>query len=470
MTTVLPPMTTEAAEAAGTDAVTALRNAVTGIVAAPGEPGYERAVPWSVSVPVTPCAVVIVADADDVASTMRVAAAHGLTVAVAATGHGAVPVDETSILVHTSALTDCVVDPAGRTARVGAGLQWQSVMDAATPHGLAPLVGSSPAVGVVGFLTGCGIGPLVRTYGLSSDHVRAFELVTGSGEQMRVTPDEHADLFWGLRGGKGTLGIVTAVEIDLMPLSEFYGGALYFDGADAAAVLRAWRDWSADLPEDTNTSIAFLQLPPLPDVPPPLAGRFTVAVRYTSVADPVDAAARIAPMRAVAQPIIDMVDVMPYAAIGAVHADPLDPMPAVEQHVLLSELPDAAVDAVLTGAGPQSGSPQVVVEMRRLGGAFARPAAIDSAFCQRGAEYTLMTIGVLAPEIAAIVPVHSAALMSSMAPWATGGQLPNFGASADAARIARCYDEDTRHWLAALAEQYDPAGVLRVGQVVRHTR
>ncbi|MEH3154410.1 MAG: FAD-binding oxidoreductase [Gordonia paraffinivorans] len=467
MTTVLPPTT---AETAAIDAVAALRTAVTGTVAAPGEPGYERATPWNVAVPVAPRAVVIAADADDVAATMRVAADHGLTVAVAATGHGAVPVDDSSILVHTSALTECVVDPAGRTARVGAGVQWQGVMDAATPHGLAPLVGSSPAVGVVGFLTGCGIGPLVRTYGLSSDHVRAFELVTGAGEQMRVTPDEHADLFWGLRGGKGTLGIVTAVEIDLLPVPRFYGGALYFDGADADAVLRAWRDWSVDLPEDTNTSIAFLQLPPLPDVPPPLAGRFTVAVRYTSVADPTDAARLLAPMRAVAQPIIDMVDVMPYAAIGAVHADPVDPMPSTEQHTLLAELPDAAIDTLMTGAGPQSGSPQVIVEIRRLGGAFGRPAAVDSAFSQRDAEYTLLAIGVLAPEIAAVVPAHAAGLMTVMEPWSTGGRLPNFGASGDAERIARCYDEDTRHWLAALADQYDPAGVLRVGQVVRRTR
>ena len=465
MTTVLPPIPTETA-----DTVAALRATVAGIVAAPGEPGYERAVPWNVAVPVAPCAVVIAAGADDVSATMRVAAERGLTVAVAATGHGAVPVDETSILVHTSALTECVVDPAGRTARVGAGVQWQRVMDAATPHGLAPLVGSSPAVGVVGFLTGCGIGPLVRTYGLSSDHVRAFDLVTGDGAQMRVTPDEHADLFWGLRGGKGTLGIVTAVEIDLLPVTQFYGGALYFDGADAGAVLRAWRDWSAVLPDDTNTSIAFLQLPPLPDVPLPLAGRFTVAVRYTSLADPVAAAQLLAPMRAVAQPIIDMVDVMPYAAIGAVHADPVDPMPSIEQHVLLRELPDAAIDTLMTGAGPQSGSPQVIVEIRRLGGSFARPAAVDSAFCQRDAEYTLMAIGVLAPEVAAIVPVHAAGLMSVMEPWSTGGRLPNFGASGDAERIARCYDEDTRHWLAALADQYDPAGVLRVGQVVRRPR
>ncbi|GAA2054880.1 FAD-binding oxidoreductase [Williamsia deligens] len=465
MTAVLPPTPT-----ADVELLDALRADVTGTVAAPGEPGYERAMPWNVAVPVAPAAVVFAVGADDVAATMRVAAAHGLTVAVAATGHGAVPIDDTSVLVHTGDLTECVVDEAGRSARIGAGVRWQQVIDLAAPHGLAPLVGSSPSVGVVGFLTGCGIGPFVRTHGLSSDHVRAFDLVTGAGDVLRVTPDEHADLFWGLRGGKGTLGIVTAVEIDLLPIASFHGGALYFDGADADAVLRTWRDWSLELPESANTSIAFLQLPPLPDVPPPLAGRFTVAVRYTSTAEPTEAARLLAPMRAVAEPIIDMVGVMPYAAIGAVHADPVDPMPSTEQHTLLAALPDEAVDAMMTGAGPQSGSPQVIVEIRRLGGAFARPAAIDSAFCQRDAEYTLMAIGVLAPEIAAIVPGHAAGLMASMQPWSTGGRLANFGASGDPERIARCYDEDTRHWLAALGEQYDPAGVLRVGQVVRHPR
>ncbi|MGZ8178614.1 FAD-binding oxidoreductase [Williamsia sp. SKLECPSW1] len=467
MTTLLPPTPSSTGL---TDVTDALRAVVSGRVAGPGEDGYDRAMPWNVAVPVAPAAVVLAADARDVAATMTVAAAHDLTVAVAATGHGAVPVDDTSVLVHTGDLTDCVVDPVTRTARVGAGVRWQTVIDAAAPHGLAPLVGSSPSVGVVGFLTGCGIGPFVRTHGLSSDHVRAFDVVTGAGETVHVTPDEHAELFWGLRGGKGTLGIVTAVEIDLLPIVDFYGGALYFDGADAEAVLRAWRDWSLDLPEDTNTSIAFLQLPPLPAVPPPLAGRFTVAVRYTSVAEPARAAELLAPMRAVAQPIIDMVEVMPYAAIGAVHADPVDPMPTSEQHTLLSELPDAAVDAMLAHAGPQAGSPQVIVEIRRLGGVFARPATTDSAFCHRDAEYTLLAIGVLAPEIAAVVPGHAADLMSALHPWSTGGRLPNFGVSSDPDRIAQCYDEDTRHWLAALADQHDPAGVLRVGQVVRHPR
>ena len=242
------------------------------------------------------------------------------------------PLGSDVLLVHTGRLTECVVDPENRTARIGAGLIWQDVIDAAAPHGLAPLAGSSPAVGVAGFLTGAGIGPMVRTYGLSSDHVRSFDIVTGSGELIHVTPDEHAELFWGLRGGKATLGIVTAIEIDLLPVTHFYGGALYFDGADASAVAHAWLDWGADLPEHSSTSLAFLQLPPLPQVPPPLAGRLTVAVRFASLAEESDAKSLIDRIRSIATPLIDAVGVLPYAALGAVHADPVDPMPTHESH------------------------------------------------------------------------------------------------------------------------------------------
>lgn len=177
-------------------AVESLRAEVTGSVSLPGETGYELAIPWNAAVPVAPGAVVAVESAQDIAATVRFAAKLGLRVGVQRTGHGAVPLGSDVLLVHTGRLTECVVDPENRTARIGAGLIWQDVIDAAAPHGLAPLAGSSPAVGVAGFLTGAGIGPMVRTYGLSSDHVRSFDIVTGSGELIHVTPDEHAELFW----------------------------------------------------------------------------------------------------------------------------------------------------------------------------------------------------------------------------------------------------------------------------------
>ena len=450
-----------------TEALSALRDAVNTPVALPGEPGYERCTPWNVAAPVTPGAVVLATTAQDVAGTVRFAAEHGFTVTVQATGHGAIGVGDDTILVVTSAMKHCAVDPVGRTARVDAGARWQDVLDAATPHGLAPLCGSSPGVGVVGYLTGGGVGPLVRTVGLSSDHVRAFEVVTGTGQLLRATPVENADLFWGLRGGKATLGIVTAVEIDLLHIPQFYGGAIFFDGTDAAAVLHAWRDWCANLPETVNTSIAIQQLPPLPGVPEPLAGRMTVAVRYTAVDDFAEAERLLAPMRGVATPLIDGVGVLPYAGIGAVHCDPVDPMPTHEDHALLSALPVEAVDALLAVAGPESGSPQVIVELRQLGGALARQPRHRSAFCHRNAAYSLTVIGAPMPDTAALVAQHASAVVAAVVPWSTGGQMPNFGVSSDPGRAGRVYTEDTLHWLAALADRYDPARVLATGQVVR---
>ena len=439
----------------------ALRSYVNAPVALPGERVYDRATPWNLAAPVRPAAVVFVATPRDVAEVMRFASDRGLRVAVQATGHGAVGVGADTILVVTSGMAGCVVDSERRTARVGAGVRWQTVLDAATPHGLAPLCGSAPGVGVVGFLTGGGIGPLVRSVGLSADHVRSFELVTGAGEVLRVTPDEHADLFWALRGGKSMLGIVTAVEIDLLPIAEFYGGALYFDGSDAGEVLHVWRRWSQDLPETVNTSVCIQQLPSLPGIPEPLAGRMTVAVRYTALSDVAAAQRLLQPMRDVAAAVIDAVGVMPYAAIGAVHADPADPMPVHEGHTMLRELTEEAIDAILATCGPGSNSPQTIVELRLLGGALAREPRHRSAFCHREAAASLSVIGVLAPPVAEAVVGHAAGLVAALAPWSTGGQMPNFGASADPGRQRRCYSEDALCWLTALAERYDPAGTMR---------
>lgn len=458
---------TDAAREELVDPLAELRSYVGAPVALPGEAGYERATPWNVAADVRPGAVVLASSAYDVAETVRFAAARGLAVTVQATGHGAMGVGPDAILIATAGMSECLIDPVTRTARVGAGVTWQRVLDAAAPHGLAGLCGSAPGVGVVGFLTGGGIGPLVRTFGVSSDFVRAFEVVTGAGEWLRVTPEEYAEVFWGLRGGKGTLGIVTAVEFELLPIPEFYGGAVFFDGQDAAQVLHTWRRWCAGLPERVNTSVALQQLPPLPGVPEPLAGRLTVAVRYTAVGDFADAERLLAPMRGAATPIMDTVGVLPYAAIGMVHADPVEPMPVYEAQALLSGLPEDAVDALLGVAGPGSGSAQVIVELRMLGGALAREPRHRSAFCHRDAAFALTTIGALVPPVAEAVPAHADAVLAALAQWSTGGQFPNFAPSVDPGRAARVYTEDTRHWLAALADRYDPAKVLRTGQVVR---
>ncbi len=197
-----------------------LQARLTGSVHTPGDPRYDALVsPWNLAVTVAPAAVVDARTADDVAAAVRFAGAHGLTAGVQATGHGAIPGIHGHLLIVTKGLDELAVHPEG-WARVGAGVKWLPVIEAAAPYGLAALNGSSSDVGIVGYTTGGGVGPMARTFGLAADRVRAFDVVTGDGVQRRVTPTEHPDLFFALRGGKGTAGIVTAVEFDLIHLPD----------------------------------------------------------------------------------------------------------------------------------------------------------------------------------------------------------------------------------------------------------
>ena len=189
------------------------------------------------------------------------------------------------------------VDPVTRTARIGAGVKWARVIEAAVPYGLAPMSGSSSDVGAVGYTLGGGLGPLGRRYGFAADHVRSIEIVTGDGRMRTVTADDDPELFWALRGGKGNFGIVTAIEVDLMPVSQLYAGGIFYAGDHAAAVLHRWRTWVDTLPEETTSSIALLRAPDAPDVPEPMRGRLTVHLRVSHSGDVADGPALVAPMR-----------------------------------------------------------------------------------------------------------------------------------------------------------------------------
>ncbi|GGM18198.1 FAD-binding oxidoreductase [Nakamurella endophytica] len=461
MTAVVDPTDTTALPLTDLDAATA------GRVLLPGSAEYDAlATPWNVAVPCRPVAVLAATCAADVQAAVRFAGAHGLEVAVQATGHGAVPVPRPFLLVQTALLDELAIRPDA-TARVGAGVRWSRLLEAAAPSGLAGPAGSAPHVGVVGYLTGGGIGPVARTVGVGSDHVTAFDVVTGDGVLRRATATENPALFWGLRGGKGTLGIVTAVELQLQPLREVFGGCVFFAGEDAASVLHTWRAWTAGLPEQATSSVAVFRMPPLPGIPEPLAGTVTVALRFAWVGDPAQGEAALAPMLGAGRIVLGGMGVLPFAAIGAIHNDPVDPMPTLEASALLRELPVEAVDALLALAGPAAGCPQIMVELRHLGGAVGREPAVAGAFDQRDGQFALMAIGLAVPPVAAAVRAHGGALLDALAPWSTGGCLPNFAASADPAEVARKYGRDTLRRLATLAATYDPHGVLAAARPVR---
>ncbi len=439
--------------------------ATTGTVAVQGSEEYDALVsPWNLAIPVTPAAVVAARTDQDVVEAVRFASRHGLLVTPQATGHGPIAELVGAILVNTKGLDEVSIHVEGPTsgwARVGAGVKWIRVVEAAAPHGLAPLSGSITDVGIVGYTTGGGLGPMARTYGLAIDKVRAIEVVTGDGVLRRVTPTDDPELFFALRGGKGMLGIVTAIEFDLVHQPSFYGGSLWFDGEHAATVIERWRSWSADLPEAGTTSFALFQLPTMPGVPAELAEKLTLSIRYVWTGDAAEGERWFAAIREAAPVLLDDVALKPYTAIDSVHTDPLDPLPAHEAAAVLTDFPAEAAEALLAKTGAGSGSPQVLVEVRQMGGAVARPGAHDSAFCARGAAYALLLVAI------AGVPgaeEHGEDVLRALAPWTGGYRMPNFTFSGRGYLDA--YDDLTLARLRRAVRAYDPEGVMAIGRVL----
>jgi hypothetical protein len=442
---------------------------MTGRLLLPHDSDYAALVtPWNRAVDSAPVAVAEVVDARDVAAVVRFAAQYGLDVAVRCTGHGATDLVRPTVLVHTGLLDEVTIDPGtpdtGPQARVGAGARWRAVLDAAGAHGLAAPAGAAPGVGVVGYLTGGGLGPVARTLGYASDHVTAFELVTGDGERRRATATENTPLFWGLRGGKGALGIVTAVELALLPLAEIYGGCLSFDGSDAALVAQAWRAWAADLPEQATTSLAFLR-PPATETPSSATDPLRVAVRFGWVGDAELGHRALAPLAAVAPVVAGSTQVMPYAALGSIHADGAEPRPVRDRSLLLDALTAEAIDALVTLAGPGTSCPLSLVEIRQLGGALSRTPEVSSAVSHRDAAFHLLASGCPGPSSDEI----GDRLLEALQPWSSGATQPGFVAAARPEQVQTSYDAPTLARLGKLAADYDPLGVIAAAHPVRGT-
>jgi hypothetical protein len=405
--------------------------------------------------------VVAAADAADVAAAVRHAHDHGAAVAVQATGHGAPATSEDTVLVSTRHLRDVRVDPAARSARVQAGVRWRAVLDAAVPHGLAPLSGSSSGVGVVGYTLGGGMGHLARRHGFAADHVRSVDLVTAEGELRTVTAASDPELFWAVRGGQSRFGIVTALEFGLVPVPEFFGGALIFPAAAVEDVLHAFSAWAPTLPEEVTTSVALLRLPPTEDVPPPMRGVLSLALRFGFAGSAQEGAALLAPMRRIAVPVLDSVGPMSYAAVDGIHMDPAEPLPAATAGGLLDSMPAALIDTLLAVAGPQVDAPLAVVEMRLMGGALRRPAAVPNAVAGREGAFSLSVIAPAPPPLRAVAPQIAAGIVDALRPWSTGTSLVNFAGHADTE--GRVWAPDVLERLRRVKTMVDPRNTFGGG-------
>jgi FAD/FMN-containing dehydrogenase len=309
-----------------------LRSRLLGTVVAPGEESWDQArQAWNLAVDQQPALVALPRCTGDVQVLVEHAREAGLRIAMQGTGHNAGPMAgdlERTILVKTSELREVHIDAEARIARVEAGVVWAEVTHPASELGLAPLAGSSPDVGVVGYTLGGGLSWLGRRYGLASERLLAVELVTADGRLVRCDRRIEPDLFWALQGGGGSFGAVVAIEFELLPMAEVYAGMLLWPIERAAEVLHAWREFTAQAPDAITTSARILHLPPLPMLPDFLRGRSVVVIDGACVGEEDEARAVLAPLRAL-EPEIDTWAMIPPAGLSHIHMDPEEPVPGL---------------------------------------------------------------------------------------------------------------------------------------------
>ena len=408
-----------------------------------------------------PVAVVRAEDVEDVAAAVRWATRRGLGVAVHATGHGSWSY-RGAVVVSTRRMTACSVDADARTATVGAGVRWETVIAAAAAHGLAPLNGSSPTVGVVGYTLGGGVGALARQYGFAADHVRSFDLVTADGASVHVTPASHPDLYWAVLGAPGSFGVVTRLQFDLMPVRQLYGGSLYYAAEQAGAVLDAFRTWTADVPDATTASIALL--PAAHGLASPGRGG-VVHLRFAHVGDSETGAQVLAPLRGCPGVLADTVRDMPYAAVTDILRDPREPAPSHETGVFLDALDADAIAALLAAVGSRPRPPLALVELRHLGGALGRLPVPTNCVAGRDAAFILGIAAHPSPQPPDTVPAPCREVLEAMAPWAADVVPIKYVHQSPAPVSAWGPDDYGR--LRRIKREHDPANTFRVGPTIQ---
>jgi hypothetical protein len=446
----------------------ALSTQLTGGLFTPTHPEWDRArTGWNVAVDQRPAAVAEVADVADVVAVVRFAGQNGLYVAAQGTGHQAAtlgPRLADTILIRTHRMRGLRIDAAARTARAEAGVLWGELSAAAGEHQLLGLAGSAADVGVVGYTLGGGLSWLARKHGLAANAVVAAEVVTAAGEVLRVDDSEQPELLWALRGGGGSVAVVTALEFRLFEQPTVVAGALFWPLDRAADVVPVWERWTRDLPDDVTACIRLLQFPPLPDIPEPMRGNSFVVVEVVHAGDEADAQAIVAPLRALG-PAMDTIATIPAPALAHLHMDPPGPVPGVGDGFVLDDLPAAAQTALLSTAGPGSGSPLLSVELRTLGGALSRPAPGGGAMSSVPGRFLFYSVGI-APDPASqgAVLAHIELVRESLSAWANPHSCMGF--TEHAVDPSTFFADTDLARLRAAKAAHDPHGRIRTGHLV----
>ncbi len=433
-----------------------------GAVHLPGDPAYDLArTPWNLQVSEHPAAVAYPADAAEVAEVVRAAGATGLAVACQGTGHGAAALQgrlADAVLLRTSAMNEVRIDPDRRNARVGAGVLWGDLTEAAGHHGLAALHPSSPNVGVVGYSLGGGLSWYARRLGLQCNALTAAELVLADGTFVRATADRDPDLFWAVRGGGTPLGVVCALEFALEPLDTVVAGFLVWDSVEAERVASAWVRWCADAPEAATTALRLVAVPDSPDMPVEMRGRHLVLIDGAVTGTDAFAADVWAPLRELG-PELDTLARVPAASVIRMHLDPEGPAPAYASSTLVSELPDEAVAAVVAAVGPRSGNSLALTEIRQLGGALSRPAPGGGALSSVDGAFLALGVGLETdPAEWPRQREDAGRLLAAVQPWATGRTYLSM--VDDSTDTRKAFPPDVHARLSEIRRSVDPQGLF----------
>lgn len=450
--------------------IEALRASVTGPVVAPGDPGYDEARKvYNFMIDRNPAAVVSCRTTDDVAAVVRQAAETGTELAVRGGSHS-VPgfgTADDALVADLSGLSSVTVDPSARTARVGGGVTWGGFNEAAGADGLATTGGIISTTGVGGLTLGGGIGYLDRAHGLSCDNLIAAEVVTADGRTVTASEAEHPDLFWALRGGGGNFGVVTEFTFRMHPVTEIYGGPMFFELSDGEAVLAHFNEFIKTAPREYGGFPAFQIAPPLPFIPENRVGEPFVAVISCWTGSTADGEKILQRFRDVAKPVAEMTGPMPYAELNSAF-DGLVPR-GLQHYWKAAYAGNLSTDLIRAHLehGPKVPVVNSTVHLYPINGACHDVAADATAFGHRDATYAMVIAGMW-PDPAdnkkntQWVRDYYAAI----APHSDAGGYVNFASSDDQSKVAANYGVNYPR-LQEVKRRYDPDNLFRHNQNIR---
>jgi FAD/FMN-containing dehydrogenase len=451
----------------GKPTIAQLREQVRGDVVTPDDAGYEDARKvYNAMIDRRPGVVVRPANVEDVVAAVDFARESSLDLAVRGGGHsvpGFGTVDE-GVVIDLSRMRGVRVDPENQRARAEGGATWGDFNAATHEFGLATTGGIVSTTGVGGLTLGGGIGYLARGSGLSCDNLVSAEIVTADGRVLMASEDENQDLFWAIRGGSGNFGVATSLEFRLHPVKDIYGGPMFFDLKDAGAVLRFYRDFIADAPEQFGGFPAWQIAPPLPFIPEERHGETFLAF-VACWAGPVGQGERaLKPLHDVAPVVAEHVGPMPYPALNSAF-DALYP-PGLQHYWktnFVTELTDEAIAAHLEH-GPKVPVVNSTVHIYPINGACHRVGSDATAFAYRDATFATVIAGMWpdpAQNEANIQWVRD--YYDATAPLSEAGGYVNFMSGDDQDRIETNYRGNYQR-LVAVKREYDPGNLFHVNQ------